>query len=380
MKIIQVVNVRFFNATAWYGLYLSKLLLEAGHEVLILGLENTESFEKACSWDLPISPMDLNTQTPQGVIRLYRRLGRVVDTFSPDIVNCHRGESFILWGLLRKHKNTFKLVRTRGDQRLPKANIFNQILHRHVADAVISTNTRMSNHFRSRFHLGPERLFQVLGGVDKTRFTFRPQGRARVRQEFGYDQQDMVIGLLGRFDLVKGQKQTIEAVARARKILGNASPLRLMLLGFETDTSEAQVRQWIRENHMEDITVITGKRSDVADCISALDLGVVSSLWSETIARAALEIMACSIPLVGTTVGVMPDLLQPHAMVPPGDVDSLAACFVRCASEPAFLARLRREQAQTMSHLAGQDFLRQTVTIYQSLLEHPHDGAASPGP
>ncbi len=368
MKIIQVVNVRFFNATAWYGLYVSKLLMEAGHDVRILGLGGTESFDKGCSWGLPISPMNLNTQTPWGLITLYRDLGRLIDTFSPDIVNCHRGESFVLWGLLRKLKGTFRLVRTRGDQRLPKANIFNQILHRHVADAVISTNSRMSDHFRTRFHLGPERLFQVIGGVDRSRFRFDAEGRARVRREFGYGEQDMVIGLLGRFDLVKGQKETIEAVAGARSTLG-ARNIKLMLLGFETDTSEAQVRQWIRDNGIEDITVITGQRSDVAACISALDLGVVSSLWSETIARAALEIMACSIPLVGTTVGVMPDLLTPHALVPPGDVPALAACLTRTVNDPDFRQTLCKEQAATIDNLGGPDFLRQTLDIYKSLLD-----------
>jgi glycosyltransferase involved in cell wall biosynthesis len=369
MKIIQVVNVRFFNATAWYGLYLSKLLLEAGHEVRILGLKGTESFEKACSWGLPISPMDLNTQTPWGVIRLSQEIIRLLEYFRPDIVNCHRGESFVLWGLLRKYTQNFRLVRTRGDQRLPRANIFNRVLHRHVADAVISTNTRMTNHFTTRFHLDPKRLFQIIGGVDRSRFFFDPRGRAEIRQEFGYTDQDVVIGLLGRFDRVKGQKETIEAVARARNLIGSKA-IKLMLLGFETDTSEAQVRQWIKENRIQDITVITGKRTDIRACISGLDLGVVSSLWSETIARAALEIMACSIPLIGTTVGVMPDLLQPHALVPPGDVPALADCFARSVNDPGFRQTLRSQQAATIEHLSGQDFLNQTLAIYKSLLEH----------
>ncbi|WP_462325356.1 glycosyltransferase family 4 protein [Desulfoplanes sp.] len=368
MKIIQVVNVRFFNATAWYGLYLSKLLIRAGHDVRILGLEGTESYDKAHSWGLPISPMDLNTQTPWGVLGLYRELATLVDSFSPDIVNCHRGESFVLWGCLRRLKGNFRLVRTRGDQRLPKANIFNQVLHRHMTDAVISTNTQMRDHFRNRFHLGPDRLFQVIGGVDRSGFAFDPEGRTRVRQEFGYDDQDVVIGLLGRFDRVKGQKETIEAVAGARAQTG-AKNIKLMLLGFETDTSETQVRQWIKDYGVEDITVVTGKRSDVAACISALDLGVVSSLWSETIARATLEIMACSVPVVGTSVGVMPDLLSPRALVAPGDVPALATCLARGVNDPDFRQTLCKEQAATINGLEGEDFLGQTLDIYKKLLD-----------
>jgi hypothetical protein len=38
LRLIQVVNVRWVNATAWYALFLARLLKEAGHQVLTLGL------------------------------------------------------------------------------------------------------------------------------------------------------------------------------------------------------------------------------------------------------------------------------------------------------------------------------------------------------
>ena len=44
---IQVVNVRWFNATAWYGLELARLLNAAGHESRVVALADTETFAKA---------------------------------------------------------------------------------------------------------------------------------------------------------------------------------------------------------------------------------------------------------------------------------------------------------------------------------------------
>ena len=367
MKIIQVVNVRFYNATAWYGLFLSRLLIEAGHDVRVIGLKDTESFRVAQSWGLPITAMDLNTQTPWGLFRLFRDLKKLVRTFSPDIVNCHRGEGFILWGILRKTQGSFRLVRTRGDQRLPKTNTVNRLLHANIADAVISTNSRMTRHFQKTFGLKADRLFQVLGGVDRTKFRFDAVGRDRVRRELGYTDTDSVVGLLGRFDLVKGQKETIEAVAEICR-RPQCRHLRLMLLGFETDTSEAQVRQWINDNDIQAITHITGKRKDITACISALDLGIVSSLWSETIARAALEIMSCEIPLIGTTVGVMPDLLEPEALIPPGDATALGERIAAVITDPALRNNICAQQHQKMQTLGDQDFLDQTVAIYAGLI------------
>ena len=47
MRIFQVINVRWFNATAWYALTLSRLLADAGHEVLVLTQADTDTDRKA---------------------------------------------------------------------------------------------------------------------------------------------------------------------------------------------------------------------------------------------------------------------------------------------------------------------------------------------
>lgn len=362
MRIIQVVNVRWFNATSWYALFLSKLLLEAGHDVLVLALEGTETHQKALNWGLPVKTLPLNSNNPATIISLIASLKRLIRDFRPDVVNCHRGESFVLWGLLKKLGGGFKLIRTRGDQRLPKNNAPNRWLHASCADGVISTNSVMHRHFTEAFNIPPSRLHHILGGVDTKKFHFSADGRNEVRSQYGYDDSHFVIGLLGRFDEVKGQRELIEAVAHMRD--NGFSHVRLMLLGFETATSESEVKDWIRQNNAEDITVITGHCPDVVANISACDIGVIASKWSETIARAALEFIACGVPIVSTTVGVMPDLVEEEALFPPADVKALASVLTLAASDEAFMQRLKKSQGERIATLSGEDFLRQTLAVY----------------
>jgi glycosyltransferase involved in cell wall biosynthesis len=310
-----------------------------------------------------VAALPLNSGNPATLARLAVALRRVVREFRPDAVNCHRGESFWLWGAMRAAGAPFRLVRTRGDQRLPRNNAPNRWLHNRCADAVVATNSVMHAHFRDAFGIGPDRLHLILGGVDRERFAFDPEGRARVRAEFGYGPQDFVVGLLGRFDEVKGQRELIRAVAQARLAPGGQR-LRLMLAGFETATTLAEVRGWIDAAGLGEATTITGQRPDVAAVISAMDLGVVASKWSETIARAALEIMSCGRPLVGTSVGVMPDLLGPEALLPPADVPALARAVARAATDPGHLRALAAAQARTIATLSGRDFLERTLAVY----------------
>jgi glycosyltransferase involved in cell wall biosynthesis len=365
MRSIQVVNVRWFNATAWYGMYLSRLLLEGGHDVLVLGLPGTLSARKGEEWGLPMRLLDLNTATPWGIAALYGKLKGLVAEFKPDVVNCHRGESYLLWGLLKKELGGFRLIRTRGDQRLPKAGLVNRWLHNDVSDAVITTNSPMTRHFQNVFKVPRHKLHQILGGVDTDAFYPDQSARARVRAELGYGDNDFVVGLLGRFDRVKGQHELIRAVARLRG--QGMTSIRLLLLGFDSATPEKAVRGWIAEQGIDSATTITGKRPDIAACLNALDLGVVASLWSETIARAALEIMATGVPLISTGVGVMPDLVEPEALFAAGDVDALASRIRQVMERPELADSLRREQRRRMTDLSGRDFLAKTLSVYERI-------------
>lgn len=367
MRIFQVINVRWFNATAWYAITLSKLLADAGHEVTVLTQAGTDSERKAQELGLNTVAVDLNTVNPGRFAAATRHIIQLLRTHRPDIVNCHRGEGFFLWGVLKLMGFSFKLVRTRGDQRPPRSDAFNRWLHAKVADAVVVTNRRMANYFLDTMRTPSTGLWLVHGGVDMSTFGFDQDGRERVRQEFGFDESHTVIGLLGRFDRVKGHKETIEAVARLRQ--QGMDNVRLFLVGFDTAMTEAEIKGWIDANGVGDITRISGKRDDVAACISAMDIGVIASLWSEAIARSALEIMATGRPLVSTTVGVMPDLVSPAMLVEPGDSKALAHTISQICKDEGMLEEMLGAQKRTMSQLTLEEFLKRSLNLYQSLLD-----------
>lgn len=368
MRTIQIVNVRWFNATAWYGLWLSKLLREAGHETLVITLPHTDNWEKAIEFGFDPIFLPFNSKNPFNFPKLYYSLRKLVREFRPDIINCHRGEGFIACALLREDLKNFGLIRTRGDQRLPKTNLPNLIMHKHMADAVIATNSRMADFFLDRMGLPTEQVHTILGGVDTAKFRFDPTGRAKVRAEFGLKDTDFVIGLLGRYDEVKGHGDLLEAVARLYKF-EHMSDLKIMFIGHPCPHfSEDRLRACAAKAGIADIVRYTGRRTDIAACISALDAGVVASLWSEAIARAALEIMACSRPLISTTVGVMPDLLPGIAMYPPGNIEELARLLLTLHQNELFKRDLLLHQEQRLQQLTPEVFLNSTLTVYEQAL------------
>jgi len=367
MKIFQVINVRWFNATAWYAITLSRLLADAGHDVTVLTLAGTDSEKRAQELGLTTVSVDLNTTNPIRFIAAAKHIIQLLRTHRPDIVNCHRGEGFFLWGLLRLAGFRYSLVRTRGDQRPPRNDAINRWLHAGVADAVVVTNRRMADYFLDKMRTPGHGLWLIHGGVDAKKFEYDQTGRDRVRKEFGFTPGDLVVGLLGRFDRVKGHKELIAAIARLRD-QGHQN-IRLFLIGFDTALSSNEIETQIEEYGIKDITRISGKRNDVGACVSALDIGVVASLWSEAIARSALEIMATGRPLVSTKVGVMPDLVSPAVLVEPEDIYGLAQAIGMLAEESELRDEVLATQKRTMSQLTLDEFLKRSLNLYHSLID-----------
>lgn len=366
IRSLQIVNVRWFNATAWYGIALARLMREHGHECLVVGLENTDSFRKAQTLGLDPVPLALNTSNPLKIPALLHSMRKLVRQFRPHVVNCHRGESYPLWAMLRATER-FALVRTRGDQRLPKSNLPNKFLHQHCADAVIATNSPMARHMVEKMGVPQSHVHTILGGVEEKFYHRDELGRHRVRTSFNWTQDHFVVGLLGRFDEVKAQRETIQAVARLR--FAGMHNIRLMLAGFPTSTSLSQVKSWIAEAGIADITVITGKRPDVTAYIAAMDLAIVPSLYSEAIARAAVEIMASGVPVVSSTVGVMPDLLPTDAMFPPGDTFAMEAMIAKAMTDHVWRDQLRQHCISRMASLRDIDFYNDTLNVYGEALK-----------
>lgn len=86
----------------------------------------------------------------------------------------------------------------------------------------------------------------------------------------------------------------------------------------------------------------------VFEQLLAADLFVMPSLV-EGLPRAMIEAMACALPVIGSDVGGIPELLSDEMMVPPGNVAALAAKLLLLARSPdlraAVAARNRRVAA-----------------------------------
>ena len=324
MKFLHLINVRWYNATAWYAVNLSRLLSERGHNVVVAGLPGSPPVLKAKEYGLETFEAEFNSSNPFKFIKTINKVNKLLADFNPDYVNCHRGEFFWYFAFLKCFKKKrFKLIRVRGDIRPPSGDFFNRILHRKCVDKIIVSGGIIKNYFVKDLKISSEKIDVIYGGVDTDYFKTDIKAREKIRKEFGFAQDDFVVGIVGRFDYVKGHNVLIEAVSKLyyEKDLKN---IKLFLIGFDTTVKSEEIFEQLKNFKINDISRISGYREDINDCINAIDLGVVASLGSEAICRVAMEIMAAGIPVVSSDAGVLPEILPKENIYPKGNADKLA--------------------------------------------------------
>lgn len=175
---------------------------------------------------------------------------------------------------------------------------------------------------------------------------------------------------VGRFVRKKGFDVLIEAVAR---LVAEGVAIEVSLIGNDGDHSD-EVRRLIRERGVDRVVSVSGPRQqrELFDeyCrahLFCLPCRVLEDGDRDGIPNVLMEAMACGTPVLTTTVSGIPEMVrdgQNGLLVPPDDVDALAAALRRASQSRAWLAQLGAAARVTAAERFDGDHLaRQLATL-----------------
>ena len=125
---------------------------------------------------------------------------------------------------------------------------------------------------------------------DIARFEFKLQKRKQIRQYLGIQDNEMVIGHVGRFTAAKNHEFLIRVFQAYREKHAYA---KLLLVG-EGELLES-IKSKCRELNILENVIFTGNRSDTENFYQAMDVMVFPSLW-EGLGIVLIEAQANNLP------------------------------------------------------------------------------------
>ncbi|WP_433188386.1 glycosyltransferase [Actinoallomurus sp. CA-150999] len=184
-----------------------------------------------------------------------------------------------------------------------------------------------------------------------------PEAPKRIRAELGAGDRPLIL-TVARLADQKGLPTLLDAAVGWARL--DAAPL-VLIAG--DGPLEAELRDRIAAERLP--VRLLGRRTDVADLLSAADVAVVPSVW-EGQPLIVQEILRAGRPLVATRVGGVPRMVGEAALlVPSGDAAALERAVSRVLDEPALADRLAAAAAQQASRLpTDEDALDQLASVY----------------
>lgn len=369
MRVLHIRSSNFFGGPERQILGHALAVARLGQEVIIGRLtsrgESGDFIERVSEHGVAVTCLDMPSAYDP---RAIRKLRRWVNSMKPDLVCTHDYRSSILAALSGVKRDlpwiAFSRGLTREGMKVGAWQWLEQKLVRH-ADLIVAVSAGQAQVLRS--HGIPSERIAVVHNAAMLPATGNPASDVDLRREFGFPADSTIVVAAGRFSEEKGQR---DLIAAAKVALARELGLRFVLLGEGALLSDC--RQLTEHLGIAGELKLPGFRRNIGDYLHQADIVVNPSL-SEGLPNVVLEAMAHGKPVLATSVGGVPELIEDGMsglLVPASDPGRLADGIQRLALDRDLQRRLGTAGLERVArHFTFEGQAEQLLSVYSSVLD-----------
>ena len=237
--------------------------------------------------------------------------------------------------------NTTEFQTRRDARRMP---LYRRVLRR--ADTVIFGAEMQRKLWLQRYRIAASTAV-LYNGVDTDRFAACADARPPPLLETKF-----IVGTVGK---MRPEKAHVDLVVAIGALRARGIDVGCVIVGDGTERQ--RVVEEIEQQGLAGYVVLVGETRDVRPHLAQMDLFALTSTSVETFSNAALEAMACGIPVVCSRIGGMEELIGHGGGVSyePGNVQQLTEVLARLLSDELERARLGRAARHAAVEYFGWD-------------------------
>jgi len=299
-----------------------------------------------------------------------RMLGSVIGKNNIDIVNAHHFMPMFYSFYGSKIKNHVNLVYTEHSEwEIEHISWKWKIIGHHLlnrADASVGVSAPVSKRIQTNFKTADSKTVTIRNGVNLDAFN-RSYDKVTLKAELGLSVCDKVIGIVANFRRVKNHLFLLKAFS---ELIKEYDHVKLLLLGqgfdFDPENSEQEIRNFINEKGLNKSVLMPGYRPDIPALLKLMDIFCLTS-FKEGLPISLIEAMAAGLPVVGTNVEGIRDVILPQKngfLINVDDVRGLKEALLALLKNES-LCRKMGEESRSLSikHYS----LDHCITQYQDL-------------
>jgi glycosyltransferase involved in cell wall biosynthesis len=189
------------------------------------------------------------------------------------------------------------------------------------------------------FGIDSNKIKVIYNGLDLKLWNPEIYDKSYLYKEFEINDNSFKIGIIGYLSESKGQDILLNAAVYLLK--KGYKNLRFYIVGDELIKNENRYKENLHQiskiNNLEDYITFTGRRNDIPNILSFLDVIVVCSRCPDSLPTVVLEAMAMGKFVISTNIGGIPEMIvndETGILVPPNDPETLAKAILGLINQP----------------------------------------------
>jgi len=178
-----------------------------------------------------------------------------------------------------------------------------KVLFRYV-QKIVGVCSEISVFISNKLVNDTRKIITIENGVDVEAYSANVSLRGILREDVGINNDDFVIGMVGRLDHVKNHELAIDAIDEIKKQIPY---IKLLIIGDGPIRSLLEAR--VNKKNLNKEIKFLGNRRDIISLLKLFDVFLLTSL-SEGMSVALLEAMAAGKAVIVSDVGGNIDLVQ----------------------------------------------------------------------
>ena len=252
------------------------------------------------------------------------------------------------------------------DSRLKRFYLYwdERVLYR-VFDRVVAVSKELEKYLLS-MNVPAEKIRVIQNGLDFGLLKGETNDNLKGKS-FEVPSGKTTYAVIGRLYPDKGHRFFLEALA---EVLKTGRPVYGVIVG--DGPARHEIARLVVQLNLEKHVRLYGFRSDMQAVYECIDCLVIPSL-TEGLPYVLLEAMANRVPLIATTVGDIPALIENGRnglLVPPGDASAVAERIIEIFDYPESARELAENAYRTVTEMySAERMVRQTEQLYIELMK-----------
>lgn len=298
LNILQLVSGEGKAGSTRSVIFLIGGLRKRGHKVIVAASPGSYNYQLLT--EQGFNPVEIEMKSRYD-IKSIRKIINLCGQERIDVINANLSTDryLAIWAKFLGAKARIILTRRAMSRTSPLISF----LYQFGADRIVAVSKAVKDSLCTQGI--PSQIVEVIhNGIDIEPFEhISPQQIEELRGQYGISLYDKVIGMVARYDRIKGHTVLLKALTCLK------TEYKVLLVGVSYEDKE--LCQEIEALNLKDRVILCGFQKEIAPLYRLMTISILPS-FTEGLPLTILESMAAGVPVIGSNIQSISEIIEPN--------------------------------------------------------------------